>query len=100
MIADQGKLDANALPNAQLLPDFLRDRYLPFTGSIRISRHDERVVGNQMGYSAYNPESIVRLLGIFRVFYNYCLPGKDKKTPAMRIGLAKGPVSLEDIIYY
>jgi len=51
------------------------------------------------GYSAYNPTSIVKLLGIFRVFYNYCVPGKDGKTPAMRLGLAKGAVGLEDIIY-
>lgn len=40
------------------------------------------------------------MLGIFRVFYNYCLAGQDKKTPAMRFGLAKGKVSLEDIIYF
>lgn len=52
------------------------------------------------GYSAYNPETIVKMLGIFRVFYNYCLAGQDKKTPAMRLGLAKGKVSLEDIIYF
>ena len=52
------------------------------------------------GYSAYNPDSIVKMLGIFRVFYNYCLPGQDGKTPAMRLGLAKGKVSLEDIIYF
>jgi len=52
------------------------------------------------GYSAYNPESIIKLLDIFRVYYNYCLAGKDKQTPAMRIGLAKGPVPLEDIIYF
>jgi hypothetical protein len=52
------------------------------------------------GYSAYNPSTIVKLLGIFRVFYNYCLAGKDKKTPAMRLGLAKGKVGLEDIIYF
>lgn len=52
------------------------------------------------GYSAYNPETIVKMLGIFRVFYNYCLAGQDKKTPAMRVGLAKGKVSLEDIIYF
>lgn len=52
------------------------------------------------GYSAYNPETIVKLLGIFRVFYNYCLVGQDKQTPAMRLGLAKGKVSLEDIIYF
>lgn len=52
------------------------------------------------GYSAYNPETIVKMLGIFRVFYNYCQSGQDKKTPAMRLGLAKGKVSLEDIIYF
>jgi transposase-like protein len=52
------------------------------------------------GYSAYNPTTIVKLLGIFRVFYNYCLAGKDRKTPAMRLGLAKGKVGLEDIIYF
>lgn len=52
------------------------------------------------GYSAYNPEVIVKLLGIFRVFYNYCLAGKDRTTPAMRLGLAHGKVTLEDIIYF
>jgi hypothetical protein len=52
------------------------------------------------GYSAYNPKTIVKMLRIFRVFYNYCLVGKDQKTPAMRLGLAKGKVSLEDIIYF
>jgi len=52
------------------------------------------------GYSAYNPESIVKMLDIFRVYYNYCLKGKDGKTPAMKLGLAKGIVSPEDIIYF
>jgi len=40
------------------------------------------------------------ILDIFRVYYNYCLAGKNKQTPAMRIGLAKGVVPLEDIIYF
>ncbi len=26
--------------------------------------------------------------------------GKDKKTPAIRLGLAKGPVKYEDILYF
>jgi len=52
------------------------------------------------GYSAYNPEIVVKLLSIFRVFYNYCAVGKDGKTPAMRLGLAKGKINLEDIIYF
>ena len=53
------------------------------------------------GYSAYNPERIVKMMEIFRVYYNYCRVGnKDKQTPAMRLGLAKGKVDMEDIIYY
>jgi len=52
------------------------------------------------GYSAYNPSSITKVLDIFRVFYNYVLIGHDKKTPAIRLGLAKGRVALEDIIYF
>jgi len=52
------------------------------------------------GYSAHNPRSIVQLLEMFRVFYNYVLIGQDQQSPAMRLGLAKGRVSLEDIIYF
>lgn len=52
------------------------------------------------GYSAYNPEIIEKLLTIFRVYYNYCLAGKDKQTPAMRLGLAGGKTKPEDIIYW
>jgi hypothetical protein len=52
------------------------------------------------GYSAYNPQTIVKLFDIFRVVYNYCPIGKSKVTPAVRLGLAKGPVTLEDIIYF
>ena len=52
-------------------------------------------------YSAYNPERVTKLMDIFRVFYNYVeVSDKDKLTPAMRLGLAKGPVSIEDILYY
>lgn len=52
------------------------------------------------GYSPYNPKTIERLLMIFRVFYNYCLVGKGGTTPAVRLGLAKGKVDLQDIVYY
>ncbi|MDK9737617.1 hypothetical protein KI655_09920 [Vibrio sp. D404a] len=53
------------------------------------------------GYSAYNPEYIVKIAEILRVFYNYIHNDrKDKKTPAMRLGLAKGKVTYENIIYY
>jgi len=52
------------------------------------------------GYSPYNPAVVIKLLDIFRVYFNYCLAGEDKQTPAMRLGLAKGKVTEEDIIYF
>jgi hypothetical protein len=52
------------------------------------------------GYSPYNPEVAMKLLMIFRVYYNYVVAGEDKKTPAMRLGLAKNKISLDDIISF
>jgi hypothetical protein len=50
-------------------------------------------------------------LDIFRVHYSYCKPeekarkGRDGKplpgrTPAMKLGMAKGLVRIEDILYF
>ncbi|WP_146052264.1 hypothetical protein [Diaphorobacter sp. LR2014-1] len=52
------------------------------------------------GKNAYNPAVLVKLVEIFRTYFNYCEVGEDGKTPAMRLGLAKGPITAEDIIYY
>ncbi|MBI3903280.1 MAG: IS1 family transposase [Nitrosomonadales bacterium] len=52
------------------------------------------------GYAAYQPDNLASVLEIFRVYFNFCESGADKKTPAMRLGLAKGPVALEDILYF
>lgn len=52
------------------------------------------------GYSPYNPEVVAKLLTIFRVFYNYVLKGEDKKTPAMRLGLAQASIKIEDLLYF
>ena len=52
------------------------------------------------GKNAYNPDVLAKLVTIFRTYFNYCEKGADRKTPAMRLGLAKGPVSPEDIIYW
>jgi hypothetical protein len=43
---------------------------------------------------------VAKLLDIFRVFYNYVETGQDKQTPAMRLGMAKNKVTIEDIVYY
>lgn len=78
------------------------------------------------GYSPYNPRRVQQLLDIYRVYYNYVAataprpknrkkgdpkrkPGEVKSlpprrrgatTPAMRLGLARGRVRIEDILYY
>lgn len=52
------------------------------------------------GYAAYQPQNLAMVLTIFKVAYNYCLPDAKGSTPAMKMGLAKGPVALEDIIYF
>jgi hypothetical protein len=53
------------------------------------------------GYNAYDPSVLLKLLEIFRVYYNYCDDDtKDKMTPAMRLGLAKGVIKPKDILYF
>lgn len=52
------------------------------------------------GYNAYNPENAARVMKIFRVIFNYCLVGKDGKTPAMRLGLASRPTTYKELIAY
>jgi hypothetical protein len=52
------------------------------------------------GRNAYDPNHLAKLLEIYRVYFNFCEVGEDKKTPAMRLGLARGPVASEDILYF
>lgn len=55
------------------------------------------------GYAPYNPRIIEKLLLLLRVYWNYCFVpkgSKDGKTPAERLGLAKGKLRVEDIIYF
>lgn len=50
------------------------------------------------GYSPYNPAMVGKVLDIFRIFYNFVEVGKDKKTPAMRLGLSEGYVTAREIL--
>ncbi len=52
------------------------------------------------GKSAYNPDVLVKVLAIFRVYFNYCEVGEDGKTPAMRLGLADSPVTPDELIRF
>ena len=57
------------------------------------------------GYAPYRPEQIGKLLTIARACHNYVWTTDRKKgvipsTPAMRLGLARAPLDLADIIYF
>ena len=41
---------------------------------------------------------MLRLLTIFRAVNNFVFVGDDGRTPAMRLGFAKQPLDLEDIV--
>lgn len=50
------------------------------------------------GYSPYNPIVVCELLDLFRTVFNYHLTGRDKRTPAMRLGLCDRQYSLEELL--
>ena len=56
-------------------------------------------------YSAYRPERIFQTQAILRACHNYVWTTETRKagerpTPAMRLGLARAPLDLNDIIYF
>ena len=50
------------------------------------------------GYQPHNPAMIGRYFTIFRTVANFISVGLDGKTPAMRLGLAKQPLTYEDVL--
>ncbi len=52
------------------------------------------------GYSAYNPANVQKALDIFRTYYNFCLKGRDGRTPAMRLGLAERVYTPSEVLSY
>jgi hypothetical protein len=52
------------------------------------------------GYAAYQPRNLAMVLTIYKVAFNYCLNDAKGQSPAMRMGLAKAPIALEDIVYF
>lgn len=78
----------------------LRRRITFFERSISSASGIKSVGSKWSGYAAYNPAVLVKLLEIFRVYYNFVLTGKDKKTPAQRLGITKKAYTVRDILYY
>ncbi|WP_417277509.1 hypothetical protein [Celeribacter sp.] len=48
-------------------------------------------------YAFYDPNMVVKIINILRFYYNYMVTGADGKSPAMRLGLAKGLVYERDL---
>ena len=46
----------------------------------------------------YDPVVLSKLVEIYRFYHNWMEPGVDGKTPAMRIGLARGRVYERDLL--
>ncbi len=105
-LTDYGDYDedhaANLLLKATLHPI---DRFFMQTRR-RVSLAERAVVSVRKqrrmwnGYGAYDPAVLQRYLEIYRTYFNYCLLGGDKKTPAMRLGLAKAPQDPHAILHY
>lgn len=77
--------------------------------SIQMCERPIRSSGNSnriwSAYQAYNPSILKKMLEIFRVHHNFTdLPMQvkkaERKTPAMRLGLANAPLDLRDILYF
>ena len=52
------------------------------------------------GYAPYNPLMLQKYLTLFRAVHNFVFVGtSDDRTPAMRLGFAKSPLSFEDLIW-
>lgn len=73
----------------------------PFTSSSNAGRKWSQ-------YQAYDPAVLKKLLEIFRVQHDFVdlpshkkgVPKSDRKTPAMRLGLADAPLDYRDILYF
>ena len=51
------------------------------------------------GYQPYNPAMVGKYLTVFRTVANFISVGTDGRTPAQRLGLAKQPLTYEDILW-
>ena len=49
-------------------------------------------------YHPYNPAHVQMLLDLLRFDRNWCAPGQDGKTPAMRLGIADRPLELAEAL--
>ncbi|WP_404382694.1 hypothetical protein [Caenispirillum salinarum] len=64
---------------------------------IATPRNDNRIWSL---YAPYDPAMVEKIATIVRFYYNYMETGNDGKTPAMRLGLAKGRIYHRDLVRF
>jgi len=77
-----------------------------FQISRRLVNAFERPIGTSSGYNTvwhgyapYHPKMVEQYLSLLRVYHNFIKIGKDKKTPAMRLGLTTQPLDFDDVLW-
>lgn len=77
-----------------------------FQISRRLMNAFERPIGTSSGYNTvwhgyapYNPKMVEQYLSLLRTYHNFIKIGKDKDTPAMRLGLTKRPLDFDDVLW-
>ena len=77
-----------------------------FQISRRLVNAFERPIGTSSGYNTvwhgyapYQPKMVEQYLSLLRVYHNFIKVGKDKKTPAMRLGLTTQPLDFDDVLW-
>ena len=51
------------------------------------------------GYAPFNPQMLGKYLTIFRAVSNFVQTGDDGRTPAMRLGIERAPLTFEDLLW-
>ena len=51
------------------------------------------------GYAPYDPQMLGKYLTIFRAVSNFVQTGDDGRTPAMRLGIERAPLTFEDLLW-
>jgi len=105
-LTDDGSRDARAIAarihytSLHQVDRFFMQVRRSIAGLERAPQYPRRASRKWYLYGYYSPEMVEKMLTIFRTYFNYIAKGQDGQTPAMRLGLAKGPVRFEDVIYF
>ncbi len=105
-LTDDGERDARSIAarfhytSLHQVDRFFMQVRRSIAGLERAPQYPRRASRKWYLYGYYSPEMVEKMLTIFRTYFNFIAKGQDGQTPAMRLGLAKGPVRFEEVIYF